>query len=750
MNPSFPKRRTLMSWILASTLAFFALPATAQTVIGGDTIDVSAMLDVQASDKGVLLPRLSTAQRNAMPLPAFGLLVFNTTLQCVEINLGTPDAPVWKCLSTSQGTLDLSALDTAYWNRKLNPGDTLSLSNRLDKVGLPQSDNNPGNILYWNGSTWVRLPPGLPGQQLSLSPQGIPVWTGATFPVVSTLPATNLSYDFNGGVPVFRVEVGGNVSSDGGGLLLGRGVVCGTDDNPTFPSASKSFQTNGLSGAGTYTGGISGLSPGTTYKCRAYAVNSSGIVYGEQQTFTTSPQGTVSGLNCAGASLSAELVAGKSCNGVILTVAYTGGNGGSYAGQDISSSSIEGLTASLASGTLMLGAGNLQYVLTGTTPTEGTAVFNISIGGQSCAVSQPVVPATIASLDCADAIFNVELVSGTPAYGTAVVPYTGGNGGRHTGQVIASAGVTGLTATLLPGNFAEGAGTLVYAISGIPLNPGTASFVLNIGGQSCVLTGNVQAGLFAMKNIPAGSFSMGCTPGDPNCNINETPVRTVTLSAFLMSETEVTQAQWQSVMGSNPSYFPSCAQCPVERVSWYDAVVFCNRLSEAQSLTPCYYADAGFTQVYGKSGGTWSLPNSGEVYWNPTAKGYRLPTEAEWEYAARGGSATNIYSGSNNLDEIAWYDVNSSGTTKSVKSKSPNDYGQYDMSGNVLEWVWDRYGEYPSISETNPIGPSSGDNRVLRNGSWFSINIHCRVSLRDGNNPTYRFITGGFRVAQRL
>ena len=149
MNPFFPKRYTLMSWSLTCALAFFALPATAQTVIGGDTIDVSAMLDVQASDKGVLLPRLSTVQRNAMPRPAFGLLVFNTTLQCVEINLGTPDAPVWKCLSTRQGTLDLTALDTAYWNRKLNPGDTLSLSSRIDAKLSSYTESDLCSTLRW-------------------------------------------------------------------------------------------------------------------------------------------------------------------------------------------------------------------------------------------------------------------------------------------------------------------------------------------------------------------------------------------------------------------------------------------------------------------------------------------------------------------------------------------------------------------------------------------------------------------------
>jgi hypothetical protein len=247
----------------------------------------------------------------------------------------------------------ITAQDTAVWNRKLNPGDTLSLSSRIDaKLGLPPNGNQPGNMLYWNGSSWVRLPPGLPGQQLALSPQGNPVWTGATFPVVNTLPATNLAHYFDGIVPVFRVDIGGNVSSDGGGLLLGKGVVCGTDDNPTFSNEAKSFQINGLSSAGAYTGTIHDLSPGTTYKCRAYAVNGSGTVYGEQQTFTTSPQGAVSGLNCAGASLSTQLVAGKPCNGVILTLAYTGGNKGIYAGQDIPSTGLEGLTASLASGAL--------------------------------------------------------------------------------------------------------------------------------------------------------------------------------------------------------------------------------------------------------------------------------------------------------------------------------------------------------------------------------------------------------------
>ncbi len=250
-----------------------------------------------------------------------------------------------------------------------------------------------------------------------------------------------------------------------------------------------------------------------------------------------------------------------------------------------------------------------------------------------------------------------------------------------------------------------------------------------------------------MIPIPAGTFSMGCTPGDPNCESDESPVHSVTLSAFLMGETEVTQAQWQTVMGSNPSYFSSCAQCPVEQVSWYDAVVFCNRLSELQGLGPCYFADAAFTQVYGKSGGSWSLPNSGEVHRNPSAKGYRLPTEAEWEYAARGGSATNIYAGSNNVDEVAWYNENSSNGTKPVKGKLANGYGLYDMSGNVWEWCQDWYGGYSAEAQTDPQGPSGASSRVPRGGGWDNYAQYCRASRRSNDPPSYRYLNLGFRLA---
>jgi formylglycine-generating enzyme required for sulfatase activity len=564
------------------------------------------MLDVQGTDKGILLPRLSSAQRNAIATPAKGLLLFNTDENCIQINTGTPLLPLWKCLGE----------------------------------GLPAAGNQSGNILYWNGSAWVRLPPALPGQLLSLSRQGTPAWTGPTYPTVTTLPATS--------VTSLSAEVGGNVSADGGGVISTRGVVYGTTDDLTLESGTTRY--NVFPSVGSFSLSISGLSPNTVYKYRAFASNSAGVEYGDIQTFTTYPPGAVTALNCAGATFSAELVAGKSPNGTTLTIPYTGGNGGSYPSQSTTSTGLTGLTASLAAGAFSLGVGSVQYTITGTTPITGTASFNISIGGQSCTLTRAV-----------------------------------------------------------------------------------------LGPES----------LFTMKNIPAGSFSMGCTPGDPNCRSQESPVRTVTLSAFQIGETEVTQEQWQAVMGNNPSNFAytNCGSCPVEQVSWYDAVAFCNRLSEAKGLTPCYYADSAFTQVYGKSGSTWSLPNSGTVYWNPSARGYRLPTEAEWEYAARGGNATNIYSGSNNIDEVAWYvDNNTPYGTKPVKGKLPNGYALHDMSGNVWEWVWDWFASYPSSPETNPTGPSGGVSRIFRGGSWGSLPPGMSPAFRSGGSPGHRDFIVGFRI----
>jgi len=204
--------------------------------------------------------------------------------------------------------------------------------------------------------------------------------------------------------------------------------------------------------------------------------------------------------------------------------------------------------------------------------------------------------------------------------------------------------------------------------------------------------------------VGGGTFRMGSNNGDDD----EKPVHSVTLSDFFIGKYEVTQGLWKSVTGNNPSRFTGDDNLPVENLSWYDAVEFCNKLSEKE----------GLQKVYSGSGDNITM--------NMNANGYRLPTEAEWEYAARGGSLSKgyEYSGSNNTDDVAWYWDNSgrkSGRkTHPVGQKQPNELGIYDMSGNVLEWCWDWYGSYGSDSQTNPTGPSSGSFRVGRGGSWRS------------------------------
>jgi formylglycine-generating enzyme required for sulfatase activity len=267
---------------------------------------------------------------------------------------------------------------------------------------------------------------------------------------------------------------------------------------------------------------------------------------------------------------------------------------------------------------------------------------------------------------------------------------------------------------------------------------------------------------FTMKTVPAavmcGDFTMGCTNGDPECAMWEFPIHSVTLPAYMIGETEVTQAQWEHVMDSvgiqNPSNFGDCPTCPVENVSWFDAIVFCNRFSELSGLKPCYYGDTSLTNIYGKDGSTWSLPNSGSIYWDSTANGYRLPTEAEWERAARGGSATQIYAGSDYLYEVGWYSENNDDKTHPVKGKLPNAYGLYDMSGNVWELTYDWFSlaYTDSLCVHNPTGGPPLINfisrRTLRGGSWRVDSEYCRVSQRSSGPMNLRKYQIGFRLSK--
>lgn len=242
---------------------------------------------------------------------------------------------------------------------------------------------------------------------------------------------------------------------------------------------------------------------------------------------------------------------------------------------------------------------------------------------------------------------------------------------------------------------------------------------------------------YTAKLIPAGSFMMGCTSeqGD-DCNDIEKPVHKVTISKdFYLMESEVTQALYERVMGYNPSYFKRPNR-PVETVSWNNALKFCNTLSEMEGLDQCYTI------------------NGNDVSWsNKSCNGWRLPTEAEWEYAARGGESYK-YAGSNSLDDVSWYGYYDEGGsnrtetaegTKDVCGKKRNGYGLCDMSGNVYEWVWDWSGEYSSTHSTDPEGPNSGQYRVNRGGRWDGNAKGARVSYRSVNIPDFEYDVLGFR-----
>ena len=241
---------------------------------------------------------------------------------------------------------------------------------------------------------------------------------------------------------------------------------------------------------------------------------------------------------------------------------------------------------------------------------------------------------------------------------------------------------------------------------------GDNSVKLTFFGKNQTITVNGVS--FTMIAVEGGTFQMGATSEQGSDAYNdEKPVHSVTLSDYYIGETEVTQELWQAVMDRNPSRFSGYPKRPVEQVSWNDCQEFIKKLNQL------------------------------------TGKNFRLPTEAEWEYAARGGnkSLDYKYSGSDIVGVVAWYDGNSGSTTHDVKSKQANELGIYDMSGNVWEWCQDWYGSYSSSSQTNPTGPSSGSLRVDRGGSCNGGARNCCVSLRDSSIPAYRSYNLGLRLS---
>jgi formylglycine-generating enzyme required for sulfatase activity len=286
--------------------------------------------------------------------------------------------------------------------------------------------------------------------------------------------------------------------------------------------------------------------------------------------------------------------------------------------------------------------------------------------------------------------------------------------------------------------------------------------------------GNGPGVKMRFAEIPPGSFLMGSTVVDPyNRDSVEWPSHKVNLTGFLIARTEVTQAQFRKITGANPSEFvptfsgfssgyANTDDLPVENVSWYEAVEFCNKLSDSQGLTRVYVID--------KNPGAEEKPDSyDKVGWSVkcdfTKNGFRLPTEAEWEYACRAGSVTSYRYSEHDDDAIlkvyCWFDRNADGSSwtiphapkggpQPVGRKKANAWGLFDMTGNVSEWCWDRWSDpAPRGDQTDPTGPGSDSSRIVRGGRWNADFDHCRSAHREGFQADSRFEYVGFRVVRR-
>jgi len=285
--------------------------------------------------------------------------------------------------------------------------------------------------------------------------------------------------------------------------------------------------------------------------------------------------------------------------------------------------------------------------------------------------------------------------------------------------------------------------TLVFLIAILPWacdhssNPYVVDVISYLGSGEDINLVHMPAGTFLMGSdlfpiARVDTVPVGVNMYEIDTTYNfERPVHPVSLSSFVISATEITQEQYQAVMGTNPSHFSGTENLPVENVTWFEAAAFCNRLSELAGLALCYDKD------------TWQCDFE--------KNGFRLPTEAEWEYACRAGISLEYYSGGTerDLDRAGWYLNNSLNTTHEVGRKVPNAAGLYDMHGNVAEWTYDVYGFYQCGTQVDPSVPGSQLYRSIRGGSWASRASSCRSAYRTLYDSRHASSTIGFRIVRR-
>ncbi len=517
---------------------FAAAPALlrAQTIIGGGTPDPSAIYEISGTDRSLLPPRMTDAQRDAILNPAKGLLIFVTDQNSLQVNIGTPASPNWLILEDSRhissngdavvttyggpGCTGGSAIEGALYSGLLVEEVYMILYANVSQPGdwLITASQNGVNFLGSGTFTSTGCQP------IVLVASGMPTNAGTFTWTTNSTPSTSVTATV---VANPSTNVDADVLAYGGPECMGSASIIGS----LVQGVNASNATLELYGDVAHPGAwsISAVQNGVTFSgsgiftaagCQLIVLNGSGAPTNAGSftwTTNTTPAvsaaatvavGEIAALNCASSNNNGILVHGVAASGVNSRAPYTGGNGGPHSGQTVTSTGVTGLTATLAAGTFAIGDDSLTYTISGTPSGSGTASFALSIGGQTCTLTREVKTGEIAALNCASSNNNGALVHGVAASGVnSRVPYTGGNGGPHSGQTVTSTGVTGLTATLTAGNFAAGADSLTYTITGTPAGSGTASFALNIGGQTCTLTRTVSSGEIAALNCASATNS---------------------------------------------------------------------------------------------------------------------------------------------------------------------------------------------------------------------------------------------------
>jgi formylglycine-generating enzyme required for sulfatase activity len=423
----------------------------------------------------------------------------------------------------------------------------------------------------------------------------------------------------------------------------------------------------------------------------------------------------------------------------ITTASLPGGTVGTAYSQTLAATGDSPINWNVSVGSLPAGLTLQSDTISGTPTAAGTSAFTVR-AANAAGSNTKQFSITIASTSGGGGV--------APTITTATLP--SGRVGTAYSQTLAATGGTPITWSLDSGTLPIGLNLFGSgAITGTPTATGTSDFTVKATNASGNNTKQLSITItfIEMVEIQGGPFTMGSPENEPNRSSNEFQ-HTVELTGFYMGKYPVTQALYLTVTGTNPSNFTtpvspetSTANRPVENVTWYDAVEFCNKMSEREGLTPVY-------TISSRTPATGYPITSATVTPNWSANGYRLPTEAQWEYACRAETTTAYNTGTVISDDTGWYTSNSGSRTHEVGGKPANAWGLYDMHGNVWEWCWDWYDSsyYSSSPAQDPTGAVSGTTRVYRGGSWFNSSNLLRSAYRSYYNPDYRSYQVGFRL----